>query len=167
MANNVIYLPPGVTPPPTQMSAQAAVPVQTGIPFDRNFFEAILPQAIQSFCTQAHCDIPRVELLTVDGAKHFVNGISGVSDAWVALTVSEEAHPHAIQVFIPYQTIFRVEVHPEAEPERGHLGFALSEVAEEKPKRLPAQSKTADKKADAPAATRARRTTKAAEPPAS
>ncbi|MBI2765386.1 MAG: hypothetical protein HYX53_05660 [Chloroflexi bacterium] len=117
--SRVLYLPPGVA-----AAAPQAVAIP-GLPFDRNFFQNILPQAIQSFCTQVECGVPVVELLTVDGTTHFVNGISGVSDQWVALHTSELDHEHVKQVFVPYQTIFRVEVHP-AENERRHrLGFLL------------------------------------------
>ena len=124
--SRVIYLPPGVTPAAAQPTqAPVAFP---GIPFDRNFFEHILPQSIQSFCSQVECKVPVVELLTVDGTTHYVNGISGVSDQWVALHTAMPDHEHPVQVFIPYQTIFRVEIHP-AENERRHrLGF-LSELA--------------------------------------
>lgn len=121
MANgNVIYLPPGVAAPSPSPAQAAAVP--SGIPFDRNFFQTILPQAVGAFCSQTDCQIPRVELLTVDGTTHYVSGIIGVHDTWVALQIAKEEHRHPIQVFIPYNTIFRVEVHPESERRR-HIGF--------------------------------------------
>lgn len=116
----VIYLPPGVvagTPAPQP----AAVP--SGIPFDRNFFENILPPSIAGFCKQVQCEVPVVELTTVDGITHFVNGISGVADSWVALQTASPDHEHPIQVFIPYQTIYRVEIHPEEDVRRQRLGF--------------------------------------------
>jgi hypothetical protein len=105
--------------------AAAEVPV-AGAPFDRAFFQQVLPQAIQSFCTQTKCEAPLVEVLTVDGTTHYVNGISGVSDTWVALHTASRDHEHPVQVFIPYQTIFRVAVHPEREGEQRHLGFYLN-----------------------------------------
>lgn len=122
MAQNVIYLPPGVVP------GQATTPpvIPSGVPFDRQFFEKVLPPAIESFCQQVGCKVPLVELFTLDGAKHFVNGISGVSDLWVALHVAEENHTHPTQLFVPYQTIFRVEIHPEQDARREHLGFVTS-----------------------------------------
>lgn len=121
MANgNVIYLPPGVAAPSPAQPQPTAVP--TGIPFDRNFFQNILPQAVGAFCSQTDCQIPRVELLTVDGVTHYVSGIIGVHDTWVALQIAKEEHRYPIQVFIPYNTVFRVEVHRESERRR-HIGF--------------------------------------------
>ena len=117
-------MPPGVVPP-----AQATAPAG-GPPFDRDFFEQTLPQAIQSFCTQVVCESPIVELYTVDGAKHFVKAISGVSDTWVALHTQREDHEHDVQVFLPYTTIFRVEVHPEEDDGQRRLGF-LAIMADE------------------------------------
>ena len=49
-----------------------------------------------------------------------------MSDAWVALHTSRPEHNHPVQVFAPYQTIFRVEVHPGADPGQRHLGFMLA-----------------------------------------
>ncbi|OAI44396.1 hypothetical protein AYO38_09735 [bacterium SCGC AG-212-C10] len=128
MANtpNVIYLPPGVTMPPGPAVPGGAL-AAPGVPFDRTFFERILPQAIAEFCKQVECDSPRLELLTVDGATHFVNGISGVTDTWVALQESRPEHDHVFQVFVPYQTIFRVEVHRESDAKRRHLGFHIGD----------------------------------------
>lgn len=127
MANgNVLYLPPGVVPP-TPSPIPAAIP--SGAPFDRTFFEKILPQAIGAFCAQTDCQIPRVELLTVDGSSHYVTGIIAVTDIWVSLQVAKEEHDHPIQMFIPYQTIYRVEVHPESE-RRKHIGFIRQSEAE-------------------------------------
>jgi hypothetical protein len=123
--SSVIYLPPGVIP-------QAAPPPgvhPSGIPFDRAFFERLLPQAVQSFCSQVKCDLPVVEVYTMDGTRHFVNAISGVTDTFVALQTSLEAHDHVVQAFIPYQTIYRVEIHPEGDSNRGRLGFALDAKA--------------------------------------
>ena len=119
-----LFLPPGVVPP-----AQATAP-GGGPPFDRDFFEQTLPQAIKAFCTQVVCESPIVELYTVDGAKHFVKAISGVSDTWVALHTQREDHEHDIQVFLPYTTIFRVEVHPEEDDGQRRLGF-LAIMADE------------------------------------
>ena len=122
---NAIFLPPGVVPP-----TPAAQPAPGGPPFDRDFFEQTLPQAIRSFCTQVVCESPIVELYTVDGAKHFVKNISGVADTWVALHTQREDHEHDIQVFLPYTTIFRVEVHPEEDEGQRRLGF-LAIMADE------------------------------------
>jgi hypothetical protein len=114
-----IYLPPGTVVPP-----QVIVPATNpGIPFDRPFFEQILPKAIESFCQQVECKVPVVELLTVDGTTHYVNAISGVSDLWVALQTTQVDHDHPTQVFVPYQTIFRVEIHPAENERRQRLGF--------------------------------------------
>jgi hypothetical protein len=114
---SVIYLPPGVVP------AAPATPTGNGIPFNRQFFEAFLPQAVNSFCKQVPCNIPRVEIYTADGATLYVNGISGVTDLWVALHTSREEHAGPVEVFLPYQTIYRVEIHPESNEARRHLGF--------------------------------------------
>ena len=121
--SRVIYLPPGVLPP---AAAPQAIPVNTGIPFDRVFFEQVLPGAIAGFCKQMNCDVPVVELTTVDAMTHYINGISGVSDQWVALSTSKPDHQHPVEVFIPYQTIFRVEIHPEPDERRAHLGFVTA-----------------------------------------
>jgi hypothetical protein len=138
--SRVIYLPPGVAP-----AAAPVGPVSLpGIPFDRNFFEKILPQSIQAFCQQVVCELPVVEILTVDGTTHYVKGISGVSDAWVALHTTEPEHEHAIQTFIPYQTIYRVEVHPAEDDRRRRLGFLpapVMPVATEPAKAAPAAKK--------------------------
>jgi hypothetical protein len=95
------------------------------VPFDRQFFEAILPQAIGSFSQQIGCDQPLVQVLTVDGAQHFVKGVAGVSDAWVALHTQVEDTEQAVEMFVPYQTIFRVSIVPCEEHNR-RLGFILS-----------------------------------------
>lgn len=123
--SRVIYLPPGVVPPPAAATPQAA-PINNGIPFDRSFFEQILPAAINGFCKQVGCEIPVVEVSTVDGATHYVNGISGVSDQWVALSTARPDHPHPVQMFVPYQTIYRIEIHPEPDEKRAHLGFVTN-----------------------------------------
>ena len=125
--SRVIYLPPGVVAP--QGPSSPAIAINPGIPFDRTFFEQILPPAIQGFCAQVKCTVPIVEVLTVDGTTHYVNGISGVADSWVALHTTRPDHPHPIQMFVPYQTIFRVEVHPEADDKRRHLGFFTDSTA--------------------------------------
>lgn len=133
--NSVIYLPPGVVP------AAPPAPLHTGVPFDRQFFEAVLPRAVDAFCKQIACDSPRVELYTVDGTTHFVNAISGVTDSWVALQTSreEQDHDHTSQVFLPYQTIFRVEIHPESDGARRRLGFILGDPLKTPPAVQPAQ----------------------------
>lgn len=115
--SRLIYLPPGVAAVP------AAPVTNNGAPFDRNFFENVLPPAIAAFCSQVNCEVPVVELTTIDGVRHYVNGISGVADQWVALQTSSPDHEHPTQVFIPYQTIFRVEIHPEHDARRHRLGF--------------------------------------------
>lgn len=121
--NNVIYLPPGVAAVP---SGQAPTPVASPhIPFNRAFFEKILPASVQSFCEQTECESPIVELYTVDGSRHFLKGVSGVSDAWVALHTQDETHDHATQVFLPFQTIYRVEIHPEEDAHQRRLGFIV------------------------------------------
>ena len=119
---NVIYLPPGVSVAP---SPQAPV-TQTGVPFDKAFFQQILPGSIKNFCDQTECESPIVELLTTDGSRHFVKGISGVADQWVALHTEEEDHERPVQVFLPYQTIYRVEIHPEKDQAQRRLGFVAS-----------------------------------------
>ncbi len=124
--SRVIYLPPGLvpaTPAAPQQAAPVPGPGAVGVPFDRAFFEQILPAAIASFCNQVECKIPIVEVLTLDGAKHYVNGISGASDSWVALQTASVEHDHTTQIFVPYQTIFRVEIHPEPDARRQRLGF--------------------------------------------
>jgi hypothetical protein len=45
------------------------------------------------------------------------------------LQSAQPDHPHVMQVFVPYQTIFRVEIHPESDEKRRHLGFALTSGA--------------------------------------
>jgi len=119
---NIIYLPPGVLPP-----AQAGTPVvvPSGVPFDRQFFEAILPQAIKAYCEQANCTSPQVQVATIDGALHHIVGISGVTDSWVAMQASREDHAHVMEIFLPYQTIYRIEIHPEGDESHGHLGYVL------------------------------------------
>jgi hypothetical protein len=142
----VIYLPPGVIP---QAQQPAGAP-PSGIPFDRAFFERLLPQAVQSFCNQATCELPVVEVFTVDGTRHFVNGISGVTDTFVALHTSVEDHEHVVQAFIPYQTIYRVEIHPEGDSTRRRLGFTLDHRA---PPAIQPPAATEDR----PAATKGRK----------
>ncbi|MFN0146191.1 MAG: hypothetical protein ACKVT1_06755 [Dehalococcoidia bacterium] len=130
--SRVIYLPPGVVAGPATAPAQPHAPVPSGVPFDRTFFEQVLPQSIGAFCSQVECESPLVEVLTADGATHIVKGISGVSDAWVALHTVDPEHESAIQVFIPYQTIFRVAVHP-SDDRRRHLGFFVEPAVEPAP----------------------------------
>ena len=115
--SNVIYLPPGVIAPPPHMQQS------NGAPFDRAFFQQVLPQAVNAFCQQASCENPVVEVLTTDGTTLYVIGISGFTEAWVALHTSQPDHDHPVQVFIPYQTIFRVEIHPASDIHEGRLGF--------------------------------------------
>ena len=131
--SRVIYLPPGVVAGPATAAAQPNAPVGSGIPFDRTFFEQVLPQSIGAFCSQVECESPLVEVLTADGATHLVKGISGVSDAWVALHTIDAEHESTVQVFIPYQTIFRIAVHP-SDDRRHHLGFVLEPAPPRDPK---------------------------------
>lgn len=105
--------------------------MSSGIPFDRNFFENVLPPSVAGFCKQVNCEVPVVELSTVDGITHYVNAISGLSDTWVALQTSSPEHPHPTQVFVPYQTIYRVEIHPEHDKKLRHLGFLTPAVLEQ------------------------------------
>lgn len=123
--SRVIYLPPGVIAP--QGPSSPPVGGIPGIPFDKTFFQQILPAAVDGFCKQVGCNVPILEVLTVDGLTHYVNGIIGVAEQWVALQTSRPDHEHVIQMFVPYQTIFRVEVHPESDERRRHLGFVTSE----------------------------------------
>jgi hypothetical protein len=120
---NVIYLPPGVIAP---ISQQPAPPIPSGVPFDKSFFEQILPASVLNFCQNTECDTPIVELWTVDGSRHFVKGISGVADSWVALHTQSSDHERPIQVFLPYQTIYRVEIHPEDDAQQRRLGFVAA-----------------------------------------
>jgi hypothetical protein len=120
--SNVIYLPPGVVAPPLPMQHS------NGAPFDRAFFQQVLPQAVSAFCQQASCESPVVEVLTTDGTTLYVIGISGFTEAWVALHISEPDHDHPVQVFIPYQTVFRVEIHPASDIHEGRLGFVTAPV---------------------------------------
>ena len=143
-----IYLPPGVIPPAPSPGPNAP-PQFPGIPFDRAFFERLLPQAVQAFCSQTVCPLPIVEVFTVDGTRHFVNAISGVTDTFVALQTSLESHDHVVQAFVPYQTIFRVEIHPESDDGRRRLGFNLE--ATNPP---PAIQAAAESDAERPAATK-------------
>lgn len=144
--SRVIYLPPGVAAPQQLPPTQAIIP--NGVPFDRTFFEHVLPGAVASFCSQVDCHIPVLELSTLDGITHYVNGISGVADQWVALQTSLPDHPHPIQSFIPYQTIFRVEIHPEGDERRAHLGF-VTDTNQPPPEVAPAKRVAAPKAAAA------------------
>jgi hypothetical protein len=123
--SRVIYLPPGVVPPPSAPPAGGQpVVVPSGVPFDRAFFENVLPGSIASFCQQVDCKQPLVQLLTVDGATHYVKGVAGVADSWVALHTQSQDKDQAVEVFVPYQTIFRVAIVPCEEHNR-KLGFIL------------------------------------------
>ena len=117
-----LILPPGSVP-------TAPAPSPSGPPFDRDFFESVLPGAIQSYCSQVSCTMPLVQLFTADGARHYIRAISGVSDQWVALHTQEEANEEPVQVFIPYVTIIRVEIHPDLSPDLRRFGF-LTDASE-------------------------------------
>ena len=142
--SRVLYLPPGVAAPAGVAPAQ---PPQIGVPFDRTFFEQVLGQSIQAFCGQVSCTNPVVELLTVDGTTHYVKGISGIADNWIALHTTSPEHQDAIQVFIPYQTIYRVAIHP-CDDERKPLGFVVDGFAAVGPP--PSALASATAQADAP-----------------
>ena len=117
MANHSpLILPPGAVP--TQ-----AVSAPPGPPFDRNFFESVLPGAIQSYCSQVACTMPLVQVFTADGARHYIRAISGVTDQWVALHTQEELNEQPVQVFVPYATVIRVEIHPDLSPDLRRFGF--------------------------------------------
>jgi hypothetical protein len=121
--SRVLYLPPGVMPTPA-VPPPGAQGVPSGIPFDRAFFERILPPSVAAFGQQINCDQPVVQLLTVDGVMHYVKGLAGVADSWVALHTQPEDADQAIEMFVPYQTIFRVSIVPCEEHTR-KLGFIL------------------------------------------
>ncbi|MCY4618103.1 MAG: hypothetical protein OXD50_06045 [Chloroflexi bacterium] len=125
-----LILPPGAVPtqPP---------PTPSGPPFDRNFFESVLPSAIQSYCSQVACTMPLVQLFTSDGARHYIRAISGVTDQWVALHTQEEVNEQPVQVFIPYATVIRVEIHPDLSPDLRRFGF-LTDNAEPSAERITA-----------------------------
>ena len=131
-----LFLPPGVVPPG---AAAAAPAVASGPPFNREFFEQVLPMSVKSFCSQVGCESPIVELHAVDGSKHFVKAISGVSDWWVALHTTHEDHDHDVQIFLPFTTIFRVEIHPEEDEAQRSLGFLAIRAAEEDEEEAEAQ----------------------------
>ena len=111
-----LILPPGAVP-----TTPASSP--SGPPFDRNFFESVLPNAIQSYCSQVSCTMPLVQVFTADGARHYIRAISGVTDQWVALHTQEELNEQPVQVFIPYATVIRVEIHPDLSPDLRRFGF--------------------------------------------
>jgi hypothetical protein len=152
--SNVIYLPPGVVPPPPTVPAPVGTP---GVPFDRQFFQEILGGAVKSFCEQAECSSPIVELFTIDGARHFIKGISGVSDSWVALHTQAEDHDHPIQVFLPFTTIYRVEIHAENDTKQRRLGFISP--APEPPVVITTEGVEVKPATKPPAARRSRKTT--------
>ena len=116
-----LILPPGAVP-------TAPTPTPSGPPFDRDFFESVLPSAIQSYCSQVSCTMPLVQLFTADGARHYIRAISGVTDQWVALHTQEELNEQPVQVFIPYATVIRVEIHPDLSPDLRRFGFLTEEA---------------------------------------
>ena len=111
-----LILPPGAVP-------THATPSASGPPFDRDFFESTLPGAIQSYCSQVACTMPLVQVFTADGARHYIRAISGVTDRWVALHTQEELYEQPVQVFVPYATVIRVEIHPDLSPDLRRFGF--------------------------------------------
>ncbi len=128
-----LVLPPGAMPP-----ARPA-PSPSGAPFDRNFFESVLPAAVHAYCNQVACTIPLVQLYTSDGARHYIRAISAVSDAWVALHTQEEHDDQPVQVFIPYPAIMRVEIHPDLSPDLRRFGF-LTAASEPEPAQIPSSA---------------------------
>ena len=118
---SALILPPGAVPPESPAPA-------SGPPFDRNFFEAVLPSAIQSYCTQVACTMPLVQVFTADGARHYIRAISGVTDRWVALHTQEEVNEQPVQVFIPYVTMIRIEIHPDLSPDLRRFGFLTDDT---------------------------------------
>jgi hypothetical protein len=119
MTRNAIVLPAGVVLPPPP----AVAPMPEGPPFDRVFFERYLSEVAAAFCERAGCDSVIVELLTTDGATHLVRGISAIHDQWVALQTVSRERRYPVDAFIPYQTIFRVELHPRLARQPRRLGF--------------------------------------------
>lgn len=120
MSRNLLVLPPGVLlpPPPPPAGPQPGSP-----PFNRDFFERILPEVAAAFCERAACDSVIVELITTDGATHLVKGISALSEQWVALQLASTEYDHEIDSFIPYQAIYRLELHPRLAREPRRLGY--------------------------------------------
>ncbi len=131
-----LVLPPAVLPP------ERPAPPPSGAPFDRRFFESVLPGAVRAYCTQVACTIPLVQLFTSDGARHYIRAISAVSDSWVALHTQAERNEQPIQVFIPYPAIMRVEIHPDLSPELRRFGF-LTASSELSPHELAAAAQAA------------------------
>ena len=86
---------------------------------------------------------------TVDGVTHYVRGVSGLSDTWVALHTRVDHHDHDVQVFVPYVTIFRVSIHPAEDERRGSMGF-LADLASRNERA--AHESAAAKEIEAPAA---------------
>ncbi len=115
VSRSPLILPPG--------AAQPTMPTASRPPFDRSFFETVLPQAIQSYCSQVACAMPLVQVFTTDGLRHYIRGISGVTDQWVSLHTQEELNEQPVQVFIPYATVMRVEIHPDLSPDLRRFGF--------------------------------------------
>ena len=118
-----LILPPGAVP--------TSVPPAGGPPFNRDFFESFLPQAIQSFCSQVACTIPLVRIFTADGARYYIRALSGLTDQWLALETQEDEGDDPVQVFIPYATVIRVEIHPDLSPELRRFGFLTTTESEQ------------------------------------
>ncbi len=93
-----------------------------GAAFGRDYFQTILPQTVQSYCDQVSCTNPVVEVYTIDGRKFYVRAVSATSERWVALdTQDDDEEP--VQVFLPYETVLRIEIHADLTPEMRRLGF--------------------------------------------
>lgn len=112
-ARSGLILPPGLGSTPSAGSGAA---------FGRDFFESVLPQSVQSYCNQVTCTSPVVEVYTIDGRKHYVRAVSAVSERWVALDTQDDGD-EPVQVFLPYETVLRVEIHADLTPEMRRLGF--------------------------------------------
>jgi len=129
----------------------------SGLPFDRTFFEQILPGSVASFCQQVVCTQPVVEVLTVDGVTHFVRGVSGLSDTWVALHTRVDHHEEDIQVFVPYASIFRVSIHPAEDDRRRSMGFLVANKGKRSAAlQAPPEAKEVGPPVEPPAAKRSR-----------
>ncbi len=112
-ARSGLILPPGLGSTPSASSGAA---------FGRDFFESVLPQSVQSYCNQVTCTAPVVEVYTIDGRKYYVRAVSAVSERWTALDTQDD-DDEPVQVFLPYETVLRVEIHADLTPEMRRLGF--------------------------------------------
>lgn len=65
-----------------------------------------------------------MQLLTVDGTTHYVKGVAGVAENWVALHTQTQDRDLTAEVFVPYTTVFRLAIHP-CDDHNRRLGFIL------------------------------------------